>query len=229
MVLGPHHLPGREDKTRDELPAKRESEIHQEAIRQAPRKTTHAKFLWVAGLALVAVLVGLALLLGREGNPPQDRKVETLAEKRSQEGSVSKAGIEPSKEQGLGGAVALPLSEGSLLKESDKELDPSDEKKTSVGEGQTVPSKKASAQGARTKSQKILNSNVPGGAPRKASADSLPTTQVRPEKEKDLGESRSRSPAPATGSSVRETPEKETEEAEPGKAIDWLLEKRDRK
>jgi len=229
MVLGPHHSPGREDKTGDELPAKTESEIHQEAIRQAARKTTHAKFLWAAGLALVAVLVGLALLLGREGNPPQDRKVETLAEKRSQERSVSQVEIKPSKEQGVGGAVALPLSEGSLLKESDKELDPSAEKKASVGAGQTIPSKKASAQGTRTKSQKILDSKISGGAPRKASADSLPTTQVRPEKEKDLGESRSRSPGPTTGSSVRETPEKETEEAEPGKAIDWILEKRDRK
>jgi type II secretory pathway predicted ATPase ExeA len=229
MVLGPHHSPGREDKTRDELPAKTESEIHQEAIRQAARKTTHAKFLWAAGLALVAVLVGLALLLGREGNPPQDRKVETLAEKGSQEGSVSKAEIEPSKEQGMGGAVALPLREGSLLKESDKELDPSAKKKAPVGAGQTIPPKKASAQDTRTKSQKILDSKVPGGAPRKASADSLPTTQVRPEKEKDLGESRSRSPGPTTGSSVRETPEKETEEADPGKAIDWILEKRDRK
>ena len=39
----------------------------------------------------------------------------------------------------------------------------------------------------------------------------------------------SQSPGPTTGSSVRETPEKETEEVEPGKAIDWLLEKRDRK
>jgi len=229
MVLGPHHSPGREDKTRDELPAKTESEIHQEAIRQAARKTTHAKFLWAAGLALVAVLVGLALLLGREGNPPQDRKVETLVEKRSQEGSVSRVEIEPSKEQGVGGAVALPLSESSLLKASDKALDPSAEKKASVGAGQTIPPKKAGAQGTRTKSQKILNSKVPGGVPRKASADSLPTPQVRPEKEKDLGESRSRSPGPATGSSVRETPEKETEEPEPGKAIDWLLEKRDRK
>jgi hypothetical protein len=228
MVLGPHHSPGREDKSRDELPAKTESEIHQAAIRQAPRKTTHVKFLWAAGLALVAVLVGLALLLGREGKPPRDRKVETLAEKRSQERSVSQVQIEPSKEQGMGGAVALPLSEGSLLKESDKDLDPSAEKKASVGAGQTIPPTKASAQGARTKSQKILNSKL-GGAPREASADSLPTTQVRPDKEKDLGESRSRNPGLPIGSSVRVTPEQETEEPEPGKAIDWLLEKRDRK
>jgi type II secretory pathway predicted ATPase ExeA len=229
MVLGLHHSAGREDKTRDELPAKTESEIHQESIRQAARKTTHAKFLWAAGLALVAVLVGLALLLGREGNPPQDRKVETLAEKKGQEGSVSQVEIEPLKNQGVGGAVALPLSKGSLLKESDKELDPSVEKKASVGAGQTILPGKISAQGTRTKSQKNLDSKVSGGAPRKASADSVPTAQVRPEKEKDLGESRSRSPGPTTGSSVRETPEKETEEAEPGKAIDWILEKRDRK
>jgi len=228
MVLGPHHSPGRKDKTMDELPAKTESEIHQEAIRQAPRKTTHAKFLWAAGLALVAVLVGLALLLGRDGNPPRDRKVETLAEKRSQEGSVSQVEIEPSREQAVGGAVASPLSKGSLLKESDRELDPSTEKKASAGAGQTIAPKQASAQDTRTKSRKILNSKV-GEAPRKVSADSLPTTQVQPEKEKDLGESRSRSPGPTTGSSVRETPEKETEEPEPGKAIDWLLEKRDRK
>jgi hypothetical protein len=121
------------------------------------------------------------------------------------------------------------LSEGSLLKESDKELGPSAEKKASVGAGQTIPPKKVGDQDTRTESQKILDSKVSGGTPQKASAHSLPTTQVRPEREKDLGESRSRSPGPTTGSSVRETPEKETEEAEPGKAIDWILEKRDRK
>ena len=227
-VLEPNHSPGRDDKTRDEVPTKTGKEIHQEGVSRAARKTIHPKFLWAAGLALVAVLVGLALLLGRETNPPQDRKVETLAEKRSQKRSVSQVEIEPSRDQGMGGAVALPLSEGSLLKESDKELDPSAEKKASVGADQTIPPMKAGAQGTRTKSQKILNSKV-GGAPQKASSDSLPTTQVRPNKEKDLGESRSRNPGPTIGSSVRVTPEKETEEPEPGKAIDWLLEKRDRK
>ena len=229
MVTGLHHSPASENKIRDELPAKTGSEFHQEVISEATRKTTRGKFLWAGGLALVAVLVGLVLLLGREGSNPQDRKVETLAEKRSQKGSASQVEIEPLKEQRVGGAVALPLSEGSLLKESDKELDPSAERKASVGAGQTIPLKKASAQAARTKSQNILDSKVSRGPPRKASADSLPDTKVRPEKEKDLGESRSQNPGPTTGFSVRETSEKETEEAEPGKAIDWLLEKRNRK
>jgi hypothetical protein len=213
MVTGLHHSSASGNKIRDELPAKTESEVHQEVISEATQKTTRGKILWAGGLALVAVLVGLVLLLGREGNSPQDRKVETSAEKRSQEGSARQVEIGPLKEQGVGGAVALPLSEGSLSKESDKELD----------------LKKASTQGTRTKSQKILDSKVSRGPPRKASADSLPDTQVRPEKEKDLGESRSQSPGPMTGFSVRETSEKETEEAEPGKAIDWLLEKRNRK
>jgi type II secretory pathway predicted ATPase ExeA len=229
MVTGSHHSPTSEDKIRDELPAKTGSEIHQEVIGQVARKTTHAKFLWAAGLALVAVLVGLALLLGREGNPPQDRKVETSAEKRSPEGTASQVEIEPSKEQEAGGAGALPLSEVPVVKEADKGLDPSSQKKASVGAGQTIPPKKANTQATGTKNQKILDSRVSGGPPRKASPDSLSDTKGLPEKEKDLAESRSRSPGPTTGSSVRETSEKETEEAEPGKAIDWLLEKRDRK
>jgi len=45
----------------------------------------------------------------------------------------------------------------------------------------------------------------------------------------DGGESRSQSPAPTAGSSVRETVGKETEEVEPGIVIDWLLEKREKK
>jgi hypothetical protein len=45
----------------------------------------------------------------------------------------------------------------------------------------------------------------------------------------DRRERRSQSPGPTTRSSVRETPEKETEEVESGRVIDWLLEKRDRK
>jgi hypothetical protein len=219
-VPGPHRSLGRKDEGRDEMPAKTGSEIHQETVRQATGKTTHAKFLWAAGLALVAVLVGLALLLGREGNAPQDRKVEALAEKRSQQGGVSRAETTPSKEREVGGALALPLSENSFLKEPERELDPSAKKKVSVGAGQTIPLKKASDQGIRTKSQKILDSKVSSGTP------SPRTTQVRSVKEKDLGESGNRSPGPTTGSSVQETPAKETEEAEPGKAIDWILERR---
>jgi general secretion pathway protein A len=229
MVTGLHSLTAGEDKITGELPAKTGSNIHQEGIRQAAPKKNHAKFLLAAGLALVAVLAGLALLLGREGTPPQDRKVQTLAEERGHGGNASQVEIEDSKEQGAGGAVASPLSEDSLLKESDKSLDPSAKKKASVGTGGTIPPEKASDQGARIKSQKILDSKVSGGPPRKATVDSPRDIRVRPEKEKDLGESRSQSPGPTTGFPVRENPEKETGEAEPGKAIDWLLEKRDRK
>jgi len=204
LVTAPHHLPGREDKTRDELPAKTTSEIHQVAIGQVARKRTHGKFLWVASLALVAVLVGLVLFLSREGNPPQDRKVDTLAGKRSQEETASQARIEPLKEVEVGGAGALPLSKVSVVKEAD-------------------------TQPARTKNQKMFDSTVSGGPPGKSSGDSLLDTQALPKKEKGLAKSRNQGPGLTTGSSVRETPEKETEEVDPGKAIDWLLEKRDRK
>ena len=229
MVLGPHHSPGREDKTRDELPAKTESEIHQEPIRQAARKTTHAKFLWAAGLALVALLVGLALLLGREGNPPQDRKVETLAEKRSQEGSVSQVEIEPSKEQRVGGAVALPLSEGSLLKESDKELDLSAEKRLPFEQVKLYHPRKPALKAPEPRAREFLIRRFPAGRPGRPLLILCLPHRSGLRRKKDLGERRSRSPGPTTGSSVRETPEKGTEEPEPGKAIDWLLEKRDRK
>jgi type II secretory pathway predicted ATPase ExeA len=225
-VLGPPHPPGKEDKAGDGVPAKTRSEIRQEAVRQAAGKTTHAKFLWAAGLAFVAVLVGLALLLGREGNPPQDRKVETLAEKRGQERSVSQAEIKQSKEEEVGGALALPLSESFFLKEPGRESDPSAKRKISVGTVQTISPQKVGDQGIRTKNQKMPESKVSGGTPQKASPDSSSTTQVRPGKEKDLAESRSRSPGPTTGSLVLEFPEKGTEEAEPGKAIDWILERR---
>ena len=227
IVTAPQPSPDREDKTRDELPAKTGSEIHQEAIVQVARNTRHGKFLWPAGLALVTLLVALALILGREGKAPQDRKVETLAEKRSQEETTSQEGIRLSKEQQAGGAGALPLSEVPIVKEADKVLDPSAEKKASVGAGQTIPPEKANTKAARTQNQKTLDSRISREPPRKASAVSLSDTQALPEK--DLAESRKQGPGLRTGSSVRETPEKETEEAEPGKAIDWLLEKRERK
>jgi len=204
VTAPPQHSPGMEDKTRNELPAKVSNIIHQEALGQVARKTTHGKFLWAAGVALVAVLVGLALLLSREGNPPQDRKAETLAEKRSQEETASQVKIEPLKEQEAGGAEALPLSKAPVGKEA--------EPKT-----------------ARTKNQKILDSTVSSGPARKAFADSLPETQALHEKEKGLAKRSNQGPSFMTGSSVRDTPEKETEEVDPGKAIDWLLEKRDRK
>jgi hypothetical protein len=45
----------------------------------------------------------------------------------------------------------------------------------------------------------------------------------------DGQEGRTQSPGPTAGSSVRETPGKETEEVEPGMVIDWLLERREKK
>jgi len=229
VVTGPRHLLAGEDKIRDELPAKTGSEAHQEVMSEATRKTTYAKFLWAAGFVLAALLVGGAFLLGREGTPPQDRKIETLSQEKSQEGTASQVEIEPSKGQEAGGARALSLSESPVVKEADKGLDPSAQKKASAGVGKTIPAKKANPQATRTKSQKILDSGDSGGRPWNASADSPPDTQGLPDNEKDLAESRNRSPGPMTGSSVRGTSEKETEEPEPGKAIDWLLEKRDRK
>ena len=205
MVTGPHHSPASEDKTRDELPAKTEGEVHQEAISEATRKTTHGKFLWVAGLALVTVLVGLALLLGREGNPPQDRKVETLAEKRSQEGNASQAEIEPSKEQGMGGTVALPLSEGPLLKKSDKALNPSAEKKASVGAGQdhTTPRKPA-LKPLEPRTRKFLIRRFPVGRPGRSLLILCLTHRSGLRKKTTSVRAGAGVPAPTTGSSVRE-------------------------
>ena len=89
--------------------------------------------------------------------------------------------------------------------------------------------KKASAPATRTGSQKAVGPGAPAGPPPKAFAEPQRIAQPLPEKEIDLGKSMGQSPGPTTGSSLQGATEKETEEADPGKAIDWLLEKRDRR
>ena len=117
--------------------------------------------------------------------------------------------------------------------------------KRPVGLAKTKPSNKASAQGTSAKgtgreSGKAASSASSVVPPRKTLPELLREEKVSREIEKGLAERReppledgrerrSQSPGPTAGSSVRETPGKETEEVEPGMVIDWLLEKREKK
>lgn len=236
MATGADHLPVIEDKIRDEVTPRRENQARPEVMREEARKTARVKFLWAGAFALVVVLLGFALLFHRG---EQDRKSEASIEKVSQEGSASQVEIKPSKEQGVGGAATSSSSEPSLLQGADKVPDSSAQMKTASGLAETRPSRKASAQGARSESGKAVGSRTSVVPPRKAFPQLLREEKTPREREKgfderrespleDGRERRSQSPGPTTGSSVRETPEKETGEVESGRVIDWLLEKRDR-
>jgi type II secretory pathway predicted ATPase ExeA len=228
IAAGASHSPPMRDETRGQPVADGRDQVRREMM-GAAGKTGRGKLLIAGGFALVAALVGLVLLLGQEGNHPQERKVETSNEKVSQEGSASQREVKSPREYGVSGSVTLSPREPSLLQGTDKKLDSSAQKKTSVSSGATKPLKKAIPQTPGAENQRVLGSEASAGLPQKVFAEFLRETQPPPEKEKDLGERRSQSLGPATGSSVREPSEKETEEAEPGKAIDWLLEKRERK
>jgi type II secretory pathway predicted ATPase ExeA len=229
IAKGDVHSPVSGIEISHEPPAPTESEVQQEVIPQDSRKKARSRLLWAGGLALAALLIGLALLSGRQGQHPGDRKVETPNEQRSGEGSPSQAEMKSPKEQQATGATAVPLSEEPLLTRTDEGSEPSAQKKAATGSEQPVVPKKAVIQSPRAKSQKGVDSKVSAAPPRKAPAEPPRDTRALPEKETDLNGSRSRSPLPTTGSSPSEPVTRETEEAEPGRAIDWLLEKRERK
>jgi general secretion pathway protein A len=240
IAAGAGHSPLIEEKTRDEPVTEGKDQVRQEMMREGARKTVRGKLLVAGGLALVLVLLGLTLLLYREGNNSQDRKHERSDEKVSQEGSASQMEIKSSQGHGMSGSVTLPSSEPSQLQGTDKRLDPSAQRKASIGSGQIKPPRGASAQGAKTESQKAARSRIPGISPKQTSSETLLEKKAPPAKEEDdverkgvssedSGEKRIQIPGPTAGSSVGETSEKETEEVESGRVIDWLLEKRERK
>ena len=229
MAKGDLHSPVSGIEISHEPPAPTESEVQQGVIPQKSRKKDRSRLLWAGGLALAALLLGLVLLSGRQGQHPGDRKVETPNEQRSGEGSPSQAEIQSPKEQQAGDAAAVPLSEEPLLNRTDKGSEPSAQEKAGSGSEQPVVPKKAAVQPPKTRSQKVVDSKVSGTPPRRVSPEPPRDTRALPEKETDLDGSRNRIPVTTTGSSLGEQATRETEEAEPGRAIDWLLEKRERK
>jgi len=237
IVAGTGHSPALEDKIETELIAGKGDQIFRKVVREDAPRRARGKLLWAGGLALGVVLLGLALLfyLGE-----QDRKSEASIEKVKQEGSTSQGETKPSKELGVGGAATSSSSEPTLLREVDNVSDSSVQRKASSGLAKTKPSNKASAQAARRESGKAASSASSVVPTRKTLPELLRQEKPSLEIEKGLaerreppleegGEGRSQSPVPGAGSSVRETPEKETQEVEPGIVIDWLLEKREKK
>ena len=202
---------------------------------------TRGKFLLAGGIALGVVLLGLAFLFLRG---EQDRTSEASVEKVSPKGSTSQVEVKPSKELNVGGAATSPSSEPTLLG-ADKVPDSSAQRRASSGLAETKPSNKASAQGTSAKgtgreSGKAESSASFAVPSRKILPELLREEKVSPETKKslderreppleDAGKTRSQSPGSTAGSSVQETPGKETEEVEPGMVIDWLLEKRNKK
>jgi type II secretory pathway predicted ATPase ExeA len=232
IVAGTEDSPALEEKIGAELTAGEGDQVFREVVREDSPRRARGKLLWAGGFALAVVLLGLALLFyfGE-----QDRKSEASIEKVKQESSTTQVETKPSKESGVGGAATSSSSEPTLLREADNVPDSSVQRKASSGSAKAKPSVKPSAQAARRESGKAASS-----APRKTLTELLREEKPSLEIEKGLterreppledgGERRTQSPGPTTGSSVQETPGKETEEVEPGIVIDWLLEKREKK
>ena len=249
IVAGTEHSPALEDK----VTAGRDDYILRKVVKEgAPRwvkgkslwardkflwasgkvPLARGRLLWAGGIALGVVLLGLALLFLRG---EQDRISEASVGEVSQEGSTSQAEMNPSTEPNVAGATASPSSEPALLQGGDKTPDPSAQRRASSGLAETRPSDKA-----RRENTKATSSARPVVPSRKAIPELFREEKAPRETEQIVDERResplvdgqgrrSQSPAPATGSSIEETSGTEAEEVEPGRVIDWLLEKREKK
>jgi len=170
---------------------------------------------------LAAFLIGLALFIGRQRHIPHDRTVEITFEKKSPEGNPAQVEDQSSKDGGEPSAAALPLRKEPLLNRAGDE-------KTARGSGQPIAPKNAVTSSPKARSQNVVDSKVSAPPPRKAPVEPPRDARALTEKEADLESSRNRGPGPVSESPTREPAARETEEAEPGRAIDWLLEKRER-
>jgi len=216
---GTKHSPATGDMIRGELTTEKAGPIRQEVRREDALKTVRGKFLWAGGFALVIGMIGFALLFFHRGE--QHGKFEASIEKVSQEGNTNPSEMKP-----------------SLLQGTDRFSGSSVQGKTSSRLPGTKPSSKASAEGPKTKGGRAsgpLASIVP---PRKPFPELLREEETPREREAGFeerripplenGQERTQSLISRTGPSVRDASEKETNEVEPGRVIDWLLEKRGR-
>ena len=205
-----------------EVPAPAESKVQQKRVSQESKIKARSRLFWAGCLVLAALLIGLALFIGRQRHIPQDRTVEMTFEKKTLEGNPRQVEDQSSKDGGVPSAAALPLGKEPLLNQAGEE-------KTARGSGQPVAPKKAPAPSIKARSQNIVDSKVSAPPPRKAPVEPPRDTRAVTEEDADLESSRNRGPGPVSESPAREPAARETEEAEPGRAIDWLLEKRERK
>ncbi len=237
IAAGTKHSRTTEDKIGGEITTEKAGPIRQEVRREDAPKTVRGKFLWAGGFALVIVMIGFALLFFHRGE--QHGKSEASIEKVSQEGSTNQSEMKPSIEEEVGGTVASSSNEPSLLQGTDRVSDSSAQGKTASRLPGTKPSSKASIEGPRTKSGKALGPLTSVVPSRKPFPELLREEKTSREREAGFDERRipplengqerkAQNLISRTGPSVRDTPEKETEEVEPGRVIDWLLEKRGR-
>ncbi len=196
--------PAAETRPTEVLPVQSEAEIRRsKKPRRVPRDKIYGRLAWAAGLFAASVLIGLALLFNWGRIPAQGRKVEAAAAKRSPPGAAPR--VESGLLEGQAKTVAATLPQVSAVKASAADEAGSDDRQP----GRDVP--------------------VSIAASPKASVVALPGMQAIAEKQEGPVESGDQQPGIVGGPAVRDTAEKETQEAEPGKAIDWLLERRGRK
>ena len=221
-VKGDIHSPVSGIEINNEVPAAAESKVQQGKVPQESKTKARSRLFWAGCLVLVAFLIGLALFIGRQRHIPHDRTVEITFEKKSPEGNPAQVEDQSSKDGGEPSAAALPLRKEPLLNRAGDE-------KTARGSGQPIAPKNAVTSSPKARSQNVVDSKVSAPPPRKAPVEPPRDARALTEKESDLESSRNRGPGPVSESPAREPAARETEEAEPGRAIDWLLEKRERK
>ncbi len=192
--------------------------------RASPRQTA----LFAIGFVLIFILVGLTLALFRSDRPRQNATQGVLKEQPSREGS----GTEIIKFHSVAGGVPSAAKEQLHSRETGTDSDPSLQREDPGREKGTEASKKARARSDRIEGQKPTGRAALSGSSKQAMTDSLPQRTGPNEKGKDLyvkGESSSGDNKESVNEYSRtaeELQKKEAEEIDPGKAIDWLLEKR---
>jgi type II secretory pathway predicted ATPase ExeA len=231
---------GIEGKVRDEMDEKRRDEVSGEIVRERRRKPARARALFVTAFVLLVALLGLTLLFYRQDRPRRNSTHENPEKQVNQESNATQNQIDLQKKQSVPAIPPLAAKELPLSRGADMGSVPSAPQERVGGLEASRTSKRVSIQKEGTKITKAPGSKIMLEPPKRALTDSLPKESSPNGEEKgfdDRGESflddrkgtRSQSPGFMTGGSVEEATNMRAEEVEPGKVIDWLLEKRSNK
>jgi general secretion pathway protein A len=232
IAAGAKHPPAAEGKIAGKLTLEKERRTRSKFRRENAPKAARRKFLWAVGIALVIVIMGVAVLLSPRSDKPGKSGASTP--KTARESSTSRPKRIPPLEDST---VASPSGELSPLRGINRVSEPSAEKGASLRLSGTTPSTKSSAE-APSKIGKT-------GGPARSAASSRETSPASREEKtsqqketafdersmpsvENMRERRTQSLTSRTGSSARDAFEKESEEVDPGRVINWLLENRDR-
>ena len=232
---GSDHLSGMAEKVGNTIGEKIRGEISPEMVRRNVRKRPGVAA-YVAAMGLLLVLFGFIFLLHKDGYLQQDSMYEEANKEVSRNSNPPPTKMETLMEEESSRIPPLAVEKIAASDGTGNGSDPSARQEKSGVPEEIKKFKETSVPSVKKEKQETVASRTSAGSGRQTFTGSLPGERGSSKKEESFDDGRKaaldsnkgkiQSPGLMNGQQTQETSSKQTEEVEPDKVIEWLLERR---